>query len=559
MRLMTEIPPHHNESIRSYLTRLTLANDYLVAKHLFDEYSENKHISINSCEESLFEFAQQIAGIEDTGIFSPIPSEEAAIGSKGQLGYRTLMDKNPHVCPACMASQNHTLSHWQLYPITHCQTHDMQLISHCMCGEKLNWNEELLNYGCSECDASWREIAALRPRSETPAYVRHFHQVTNEETTEFIEDLLTASMRALRPFDSVHHGIKQLPNYVSNWSELCDLAYKLLTDKDTIEHWCSSMLYTREHYSILGDKATFYPIITMQERLHNKWLVSGFTPKMCNIVPSAITLQCNHVTACSARNKSMEDCSLFEKDEQLINHLDQSGFAKMLGCDLALSRELFKIPSISTVTKVGRGRFSFIDISDFINQTKDQNTAKQHETSSLGELHELLEMYTLTSEELLVEIYKHELPIYIDLTANSLVDTICINETVLADFLETTYLNNEANVSISRAMRILSISRNQVIQLGKMAYLDKLPSKPSTPTYSGKSIAHFLTNYVCIERWAAINHACHGKVTKAIKDQGILFSLAPFIYKKSLELNNLLANYSGHLWQAQEQLTLFEK
>jgi len=559
MRLMTEIPPHYNESIRSYLTRLSLANDYLVAKHLFDEYSENKHISINSCEESLFEFAQEVAGIEDTSIFSPIPLGAATISCKGQLGYRTLMDKSPHVCPACMASQNHTLSHWQLYPITHCQTHDMQLMSHCVCGEKLNWSEELLNYGCNECDASWREIAALQPLNEIPAYVTHFHQVTNEETTEYIEDLLTASMRALRPFDSVHHGIKQLPNYVSNWPELCDFAYKLLTDKDTIERWCSSMLYTREHYSILGDKATFYPIITMQERLHNKWLVSGFTPKMCNVVPSAITLRCNHVTACSARNKSVEDCSLFEKDEQLINHLDQSGFAKMLGCDLALSRELFKIPSISTVTKVGRGRFSFIDISDFITQTKEQNTAKQHETCTLGKLRELLEMFTLTSEEILVEIYKHKLPIHVDLTANSLIDTICINNSVLADFLESTYLNNETEITISRAMRILKISRKQIIQLGEMTYLDELPSKSSTRIYSGISIANFLADYVCIERWAAINNACHGKVTKAIKEQGILFSLAPFIYKKSFELNNLLVNHSGHLWQAQEQLALFEK
>jgi hypothetical protein len=558
MHLMTKVTPQQDESIRSYLTRLALDNDYLTVQHLFDEFNDVKHLVINSCEESLFEFTQQVGGIEDTSIFSPLSSGLATISNKGQLGYRTLMDKAPHVCPMCMTTQKYTCSHWQLYPITHCHNHDLKLISRCICGENLRWNEELLNYGCSQCDASWQKIASLQSVSKTPVYVKYFYQITGEQKNDFIEDLFTASMRALRPFDSIHHGIKHLPRYVSNWHELCGLAYRLLTDKDTIQHWCSSMLYTRGHYAVLGDKATFYPIITMQENLHNKWLVSGYTPRINNVTPSVMTLPSNPMTTCSARNEAVRDCLLIEKDDKLINHLDQPGFANMLGCDIDLARRLFKVPSVSTVTKVSRGKFSFIDISDFINQTRDQNTAKHYEVRKLADLKQLVEMYTLTTQEVLAEIYKYKLPIYVDLKANSFIDKICINESVLANCLETTYLNDEIEVTLTRAMRILSIPRNRVLQLGNMEYLEELPSKPSTHSYSGKSIARFLANYVCIERWATMNNACHGKVAKAIKDNAITPVISPFVYAKTDELICILSDYSGHHWQAQEQLSLFK-
>jgi hypothetical protein len=163
----------------------------------------------------------------------------------------------------------------------------------------------------------------------------------------------------------------------------------------------------------------------------------------------------------------------------------------------------------------------------------------------------------LTCNEVLVEIYKHKLPIYIDLRAKALIDIVCINEIVLTEFLDTVFLKNLSTVTLSRAKRILAIPRERVIQLGKLGYIKEFITKPSIRSYTGESIASFLDSFVCIEHWAESHNACSSKVIKHLKEHNITPELAPFIFTKSEELINALQSPLLRNAQAHEQLGLF--
>ena len=151
---------------------------------------------------------------------------------------------------------------------------------------------------------------------------------------------------------------------------------------------------------------------------------------------------------------------------------------------------------------------------------------------------------------------QYELPIHIDASAKTLVDGISINEEVLAKHLETTYLEHEQEVTLTRVKSILCIPRNRVLQLVKQGLLNELPSKQNTHMISGVSIANFLAKYECIERWAGLHHACRGKVLNSLHQAGFGAEMPPFIFNKTERLQNFLTNKYGILWTRQEQLIM---
>lgn len=555
MELMTSLTPKPMESIRSFIVRLSSANDYDSVKRLFTEHKDDKNICIESSDASLLDFAKKLVDIEDVSVFSPTHVAETKSQSN-RIGVKPMMDTHPHVCPSCLLDGGVTNAQWQLYPITHCPKHDLKLMTHCSCGAKFKWDQELIEYGCSDCFASWAEIAHQQEQRITPDYILHFYGLSGQAQAGFLEDLLTGCMRALRPYDSVHHGIKQLPQCKVDWTTLSTQAYDMLTDRNVIDDWCHSMAHVRNDYSVFGSNAVFYPLLTLQKKLHLNWLVSAIKPNLCNVSPLTNLLPSHQFTSCNARNDSVVHLSKKVADIGLIHQLDQHGFSQMTGCSLELTRRVFKIPSISSVAPVGRGRFSFIDITDFIQQSVKINSENITNTTLLSEPTDLMKTFTMTTDDFIMQIYLYELPIYINSAAETLVEAISINEEVIANHLETTYLENEHSISLTRAKNILCIPRNQVLMLVKQGILVELPSTKNKHMISGASIARFLAKYECIERWSATNHASRGKVLSSLHEAGFAAEIQPFIFKKTDYLHKLLSEHQASIWQKQEQLQL---
>lgn len=354
----------------------------------------------------------------------------------------------------------------------------------------------------------------------------------------------------------MHHAIKQLPQCNVDWTTLSTQAYDMLTNMNIIDDWCHSMAHVRNDYSVFGSNAVFYPLITLQQKLHLSWLVSAIKPSLCNVSPLPNLLPSHQFTSCNARNDSVADLSMKAADINLIHQLDQHGFSQMTGCSLDLTRRVFKIPSVSSVAPVGRGRFSFIDITDFIKQSVKINSEKEANTTSLTEPTNLMKTFTMTTDDFIMQIYSYELPIHINSAAETLVEAISINEELIANHLETTYLKNEHSISLTRAKNILCIPRNQVLMLVKQGVLVELPSTKNKHMISGASIAKFLAKYECIERWSALNLASLGKVLSSLHQAGFTAEIQPFIFKKTQDLQDFLMTKVNTSWEKQEQLEL---
>lgn len=551
MELLTKLPVGDGECIRSYVIRLALANDYDTVIRFFNETSDIKTVRINSSQASIVELVKLI----DVNLsqHSFLPATQII---KGAVGIESMMHDKPKVCPHCVAEKNIIEAKWQLLQVTHCDIHHCELISHCHCGEPFEWCENLLKYGCSHCYSPWNEIAGQTKTKPLPAHVNHFSLLQFDAREAFLEDMMTAAIRALRPFDSVHHKIKQLRHCEVNWTDLMVQSFNMLTDKTTITQWIESLAFKRNHYQALGDSSVFYPIVTLKERLHSDWLVKGYKLKLSTVSPCARLLSSHNLTSCNARNSSaLNESSKAKTETQLINQVDQVAFVKMTGVNIKIARNIFKMESINALSKVGRGRYALIDIDSFVNKLALINSLPRVNTVAISQLEGLLSTFGLSFEEGIIEALDSNFPVYLNPNAPDFISSFQVNELQFSEYLETDYIKRN-NFSLTHAAILLEMPVDKVKYLARINLIKEVPTPKKKHLYSGASISVFLAQYECLERWASIHDLCLDKLYKEALLQGIEPVIRPFVFEKNTALDNLLAESHERQWHQPEQLSL---
>lgn len=549
--LMTQILPASNESARSYLVRLSAENDYIEVKQLFSHYRNVKNINITSSESSIIECACILVDKAKHSSFWPVSDEK-----QEQLSY--LIDRHPIACPLCMRDHNYLMKDWQLMPITHCVKHQIKLLNKCPCGEKFDWDSTLIEYGCSKCLNSWEDIANHCQVENVPEHVSHFHRLDFEERAQFLEDLAETIYRALRPYDSLHNKIKLLPTIVDDWSDATKHGYKLLTDINAMNSWCQSLADVRHQYKILGERAVYFPVHELQNRLQGNWLIKGVKPSYLSFAPKNEPLSESTITPCRIRNESAKkEVSTTLANEQLRHHLDPAGFSKMFNCKMTLVRKLFKLDCFRSTANIKSRRNAIIDTRLFISSLMTCDTEEPENTLYLSQLEELKSIYLLSDESLAFEIIAARLPLHIDKTKKSFIDSIKINEQVIISFLETEYLKQSGiNFTQVATAKIIGISRTLVGQLGKAEILVELEPSVANKRYTGKSIANFLANYECIERWGAIHNVALYTIMLSLIKYKIDPIFESSIYKKTPKFVSILNNLYHPSCQKRKQLSL---
>ncbi|WP_175623892.1 TniQ family protein [Pseudocolwellia agarivorans] len=548
---MTQILPNNNESARSYLVRLSAENDYIEVKQLFSHYRNIKVINIASSESSIIECVCNLVDTVEDASFWPVSDEQ-----QEHLSY--LIDRHPVACPMCMRDQNYLVKDWQLMPITHCAKHQIKLINKCSCGEKFDWDSTLIEYGCSKCLSSWDDIANHCQVEIMPEHVLHFHSLGFEERASFLEDLAESIYRVLRPYDSLHNKIKLLPTMVDSWSDTAKQGYALLTDINAINTWCQSLASVRHQYKAVGERAVYFPVYELQKRLQGNWLIKGVKPNYVSFAPKNELLNESTISPCRIRNESAKKELNDElANEQLRHHLDPIGFAEMFNCGIALTRKLFKLECFKNTNSINSRRNTIIDIRLFMSSIRTCDTEVPENTVYLSELEELMSNYLLSDELLAFEIIAARLPLHIDKTKNSLIDSIKINEKVIINFLETEYLKKfGANFTKVTTAKIIGISRTLVGQLGKAGILVELDPSSDSKRYTGRSIANFLANYECIDRWGAIHNVDLYTIMLALIRNKIDPIFETSIYKKTPKFVSILNNLYHPSCQKRKQLSL---
>jgi hypothetical protein len=457
-----------------------------------------------------------------------------------------------------MRDQNFLCRDWQLMPITHCSKHNIPLITHCSCGERLDWDVNLLEYGCSKCLSSWDEIASFSKIEALPEHISYFYNLKFAQRAPFLADLSEAIYRVLRPYDSIHNKIKLIPNVIRDWKAIAKDGYALLTDIKTIEKWCKSVAKIRQEHHTLGEHSVFYPIFNLQTSLKGDWLIKGIKPNFASFAPTDYVLEDQLETPCSVRNSAaMKERDTTLANIQLRNHVDQVGFAEMMNCSMVFTRKVFQLPLFNSVTTLRKGRNSIVDIRLFISHVALLNTEDEDNTVYLSDLHQLKCNYSLSDEDLALEIITARLPIYIDEAKSNLTDSIKVNEKVIINFLETEFLNKHHVKCIrTKTAKIIGISTTLVSQLGEAGILVEHETSGDTKKYTGKSIANFLAHYECVERWGAIHNVDIFTITIALMRNQLTPILEPSIFKKTPRLIATLNKLYCPKWQKKKQLSL---
>jgi hypothetical protein len=550
MELLTKLPVEAGECIRSYVIRLAIANDYDTLTRFFNETSNGKKLNINSSQKSITELVKSLDVRLEQQSFLPATQQ-----IKRAIGAEFMMHEEPHVCPHCLVEKDGVEAKWQLLQFTHCDVHHCELITDCQCGEPFEWNETLLSYGCSNCYSSWNEIVKHTEIKDLPAHVEHFSLLPFNARESFLEDMMTVAIRALRPFDSVHHKIKKLRDCKVNWTDLMTQSFKMLSDSSTITQWMQNLIFTRNHYKSLGDNAVFYPIATLKERLHLDWLIKGYKLKFNTTSPSTQLLSSHGLTTCHFRNSSaLKETTKTKEETQFVNQVDQVAFVKMTGCSINTARAIFKMKFIKILSKFGKGRYAFIEMDSFIKRLTLMNSLPPANTVAISQLKGVLSTFCLSPEEVCIKIVNAKLPVYINPNAADFVSSFQVNELQFFEFLEGEYINN--SFSLSHTAHLLKIPRDKVKRFGCINLLESLPAPKGQYLYSGASISQFLAQYECLERWAEIHDLCLDKVLKEVISQGIKPTFSPFVFEKSTTLANLLNTLHGNQWYHPEQLTL---
>jgi len=551
MDLLTKLPIEAGECIRSYVIRLAVANDYDTVTRFFNETSNGKQLSINGSQESITELVKSLDIRLEHQSFLPATQE-----IKRAIGVEFMMHEEPHVCPHCLVEKDGVEAKWQLLQFTHCDVHHCELITDCHCGEPLEWNETLLSYGCLHCYSPWSEIAGKIEVKVLPSYVKYFSLLPFDKREAYLEDMMTAAIRALRPFDSVHHKIQKLRDCKVNWTDLMAQSFKMLSDSSTITQWIQNLAFKRNHYKTLGDIAVFYPIFTLKDRLYSDWLIKDYKLKLSAVTPSSKLLSSHAFTSCKARNSS----ALLESTKegvktQLMNQVDQVSFVKMTGCNINITRKIFKMKSIKMLSETGRGRYAFINIDSFVSKLESMNSLPLSSAVSIERFEGLLSTYGLSHEDACIEVLNANLPVHLNPFASNFISSFQVDEVQFLAYLEEEYIKKN-NFSLSHTSRLLMIPRDKIKRFGRMKLLEELLAPKGQYLFSGTSIARFLAQYECLERWADIHDLCLTKVYREVLFQDIKPAFSPFVFEKTIALVNLLNKLHGSQWDHPEQLTL---
>ncbi len=145
--------------------------------------------------------------------------------------------RNVKFCPFCLSENGFFSSLWENSCVTHCATHQVQLIDKCPeCGHRFNqWNA---NYHllCTHCGCSWSQLDRRRFHSEVPQY-----QMVALSKPHALTSLINTVAITLRPLDRMYRAVPRIEMNVTEW--VCHLrqAFQLLSCEPFRKSWCSQV------------------------------------------------------------------------------------------------------------------------------------------------------------------------------------------------------------------------------------------------------------------------------------------------------------------------------
>ena len=190
-RLLRRPRPRDDESLSGYLLRLSEANGYeslswILQLTKLKDYANGSYTFVYGDKD--LTFLSELTGVPESNLekllYKPIDVPTKRLyGIYEIFGQRVysyiIRDKNPKICPSCLAEDPYCRKVWELLPVTACPIHNCLLMENCPnCDAKVIWNRKRVCH-CHYCDYDWRQgFLCFVPENEL-RLVKHLYRLFN--------------------------------------------------------------------------------------------------------------------------------------------------------------------------------------------------------------------------------------------------------------------------------------------------------------------------------------------------------------------------------------------
>jgi hypothetical protein len=236
--------PNEQESLAGYLWRLSEVNGYTGVDHLRRVYSKpltlwksmHRPYRGDDAEDKLIPHLIAITGLKAEvfreSLFKDLPGKNER-DNRVDVSLFDWRIGVPRICPDCLLQAAMMPKEWELLPFSVCPVHKKSLIHECpACGESLDLHADLATH-CHACEVKWAD-SCIENR-EVPEYQAEWLAAKNG--SEWLHEFGWMLLKAVRPMDFQHNGIKFYDAPVSRLPTLLDAAWNLMKSGRARDDW----------------------------------------------------------------------------------------------------------------------------------------------------------------------------------------------------------------------------------------------------------------------------------------------------------------------------------
>jgi len=449
----------------------------------------------------------------------------------------------PKICTECAKSpdDNWIRHDWLKVYVTHCDKHEVPLLSACpSCENTFDWIADIFD-GCPCCGLRWADYSMIK--TGVLIYQRPQLNFPTESIPQFLNSFYLFISHAARPYDFITFKHKTLPNLGVHTHNIFEVACALLTSKEFRIVWKQAKLrYWESFISVINNDQLS---LLMDEIINQPIYPQILLPKNIPLIKSY--------------DNYLSDCLEGVEYAELL--LEKSQVATLLRINeeqvtSLVDRKLLMIASQATGSKEF---FDLIDIDNFLGIIKDQTKEYDPETNenliALSDAFNLAKQSFCMAGDALSYLLSTNVKFYYSTEKSEVsFNNIACDREKLMEYCDNT-LTERLIYPLSKAqlkdLFLLDLRKLDLL-LAAVSSLKIIKLSSKKTVYSKESLVAFFEQNFQLDRWATINGFNLKYIHVLVRNNGFnviypeLEKDNIFIYKREEKIINLLKNVINH-------------
>ena len=563
-------PPKPGESSRGYFLRLVDLNGYKnvenVSRKIGVKYAFKSHPKTRQWLALLNKLAPAISADVDS-LTANIKAHWASwLYSGFDMSVSNLFHHNARVCPKCLDDEAYLRADWDFSLNVVCLKHQCLLIEECSeCYEPIDWNRAEVCY-CYKCGADLR-LQKVNTIEANHALMRLTRKLPNANR-EYIEDLITAYKRILRPKDNMLGNPPVHMWTIQNAANLLEAAYTLLHSPTYRAGYAAWLRVTRKELSKLSRKAVEEPLNYFLASLNHKPVSEKLPLKFGEPIKWNDSVKVRDINnpidighrwgIQAARFKNPHPSLRTINLSSQINH---ERLAVILNVPSVAIKHVIDHGALIPMNEVDTIRHTLIDLNKLVELFSSLCVRAKDVDSDFISLSKLgkekpLSLFAVPFYKVIELIIEQELPIYIEAEEDGIFDGY-VKKGELYSLLNIYLYNKAKRLNILTLAKVLNVPPScihHLIELGilnaKCNFQEKTSNLRQVDEYP---LAQFFQNYACLNREAFLlglnSVAAHNALARHKIEPSLKFTIdkrTMYLYQNTSDFRTTLAEIASY-------------